>query len=102
VYDRLSNTYGQLRNKIINEIDIQMRDEDYKLIDFNGIDWSLCFQLNITRKIVFIAPIYNFNFLKATTTNDISGNTQKTVEPLAISNDENKSGDEDLDLLMQE
>jgi hypothetical protein len=102
VYDRLSNTYGQLRNKIINEIDIQIRDEDYKLIDFNGIDWSLCFQLNITRKIRFTAPIYNFNFLKATTTNDISGNTQKTDEPLAISNDENKSGDEDLDLLMQE
>jgi hypothetical protein len=97
VYDRLSNTYGQLRNKIINEIDIQLRDEDYKLIDFNGIDWSLCFQLNITRKIVFIAPIYNFNYL--------SNNQTKTdIKPLVISDKtddiENYTiGDNDLDIL---
>jgi hypothetical protein len=53
------DSYGRLRASKINEIDVQLRDENNALIDFNGIDWALCFQLDIYRYISHTSRILN-------------------------------------------
>jgi hypothetical protein len=45
------DSFSKLKQTRINEIDIQLRDEDDSLIDFNGTNWCLTLQLNIVRKL---------------------------------------------------
>ena len=47
------NSFSVLKNKTIGLIDIEIRSEDGNFIDFNGVDWTLTFQLTIYRKIPF-------------------------------------------------
>ena len=47
------NTYSLLRAKVINQIDIQIRDQDENLIDLNGIDWTMTLQIIIYRKNLY-------------------------------------------------
>jgi hypothetical protein len=35
------DSYGRLRASKINEVDVQLRDENNALIDFNGIEWTI-------------------------------------------------------------
>lgn len=45
------DSFSRLKQTRINEIDIQLRDEDDALIDFNGTDWCFTLQLNILRQL---------------------------------------------------
>jgi len=45
-----SSTYGKMRLRRINIIDIQILDEYNNFIEFNNIDWSITLQLVIYRK----------------------------------------------------
>jgi hypothetical protein len=53
------NVYSLLRAKVINQIDIQIRDQDENLIDLNGIDWTMTLQIIVYRK-----NLYSNNNLK--------------------------------------
>ena len=44
-----------LRNKIIDSIDIQIKDQNGNFINFNNLDWSLTFSIQILR----LLPIYS-------------------------------------------
>jgi hypothetical protein len=50
VYNNLSDAYGRLKIKRIDNIDIQIRDEYGNLINFNNTDWSITLALIIYRK----------------------------------------------------
>ena len=52
-YQNQVGSYQLIKSSLINEIDVQIRDENYALIDFNGIDWSITFQINIFRQVRF-------------------------------------------------
>lgn len=59
-----SPNYSKLKQREINEIDIQLRDENDALIDFNGINWSLTIVLNIYRKFVEMDDFLNITPLE--------------------------------------
>lgn len=50
-YQSQSSTLSRVRNKIINEIEIQIRDENNKLVDFNNVYWNVTLVLTIYRKM---------------------------------------------------
>jgi hypothetical protein len=49
-YQNTSNVMNRLRNKTINEIVIEIRDEDGYLIDFNNVYWNMSIVMNIYRR----------------------------------------------------
>lgn len=49
-----NNSLSRVKNKVINEIEIEIKDENHNLIDFNNIYWDMTILLNIYRK--FIPP----------------------------------------------
>ena len=73
-YQNTSTVMNRLKNKTINEIEIQIRDENNNLIDFNNVYWDMSIVLNIHRRAV-VSQDDNLNL------EDIAINT-------AISNDE--------------
>lgn len=56
-YQNFTANYGRLKQRFINEIDIQLFDENNNYLDFNNIDWSITLQLAITRKLVITDTI---------------------------------------------
>lgn len=53
VYNNLSDAYGRLKVRHIDNIDIQIRDEYGNLINFNNTDWSITLALLIYRKVEY-------------------------------------------------
>lgn len=53
VYNNLSDVYGKLKVKRIDNIDIQIKDEYGNLINFNNTDWSITLALLIYRKVEY-------------------------------------------------
>lgn len=53
VYNNLSDAYGRLKVRRIDNIDIQIRDEYGNLINFNNTDWSITLALLIYRKVEY-------------------------------------------------
>lgn len=51
-YQNQMNTAVMLKNRIINNIDIQLLDENNQFIDFNGINWSMTFVLTNVRNVM--------------------------------------------------
>lgn len=49
-YQNQNSALSRVKNKVINEIEIEIRDENNKLIDFNNIYWDMTILLNIYRK----------------------------------------------------
>lgn len=49
-YQNQHSALSRVKNKVINEIEIEIRDENHKLIDFNNIYWDMTIVLNIYRK----------------------------------------------------
>ena len=50
-YDNQQAIYSKLKQKIINQIDIQIKDENNAFINFNNTDWSITLALIIYRKL---------------------------------------------------
>ena len=50
-YDNQQAIYSKLKQKIINQIDIQIKDENNEFINFNNTDWSVTLALIIYRKL---------------------------------------------------
>ena len=64
VYQNNHLALTRVMNKTINEIHIQIRDENHKLIDFNNVYWNLTIVLNIYRKFIpQSSPNLNLNDL---------------------------------------
>lgn len=49
LYENNSGYKPTLRNKIINDFDLMLLDDDEDLINFNNVDWNITLQLDITR-----------------------------------------------------
>jgi hypothetical protein len=56
--------YSKLKEKIINEIDIQLLDENGAKIDLNGIHWSLSISINVYRRFNEQDDILNVDPIK--------------------------------------
>jgi hypothetical protein len=50
-YDNQQAIYSKLKQKTINQIDIQIKDENNSFINFNNTDWSITLALIIYRKL---------------------------------------------------
>lgn len=85
----------RIKQKIINEIDIQLRDEDDALIDFNGIDWTITLQINIYRVLKLSTSSFD---IKKSPAIETIGKTSMNVINDEENNIENADMD-DLDLL---
>ncbi len=105
LYDNLSDTQSLLLNKIINDFDIIILDDDNNLINFNGIDWSITLLLNITRQQPkksinqfkdIVTPIINPGFNEDNQDNE--GN--KELNPIYPDDLNEVSLDNDLDILL--
>jgi len=89
IYNSLGKeTY--VKGRRIDEIDLQLRDEDDELIDFNGVDWTLTINLNTYKKQRF------------STQDDIIRNNEPSIKE---QEEEKKDTDElikkmDFDILM--
>jgi len=75
--------YGRLKTRRLNEIDIQLRDENNALIDFNGVNWSITLHFNIYRKIRFSDDTLRVNPLQIILDklDDIDDNNAPPVVP---------------------
>ena len=81
-----TNGYSVLRNKLISQIDIQITDENNLPIDFNGVDWTITFQLTIFRRKTFESQtqVLEQNILNTLT------NIQADLEQTPVSNQDNQ------------
>ena len=50
-YDNQQAIYSKLKQKTINQIDIQIKDENNSYVNFNNTDWSITLALIIYRKL---------------------------------------------------
>jgi len=101
IYDNISGYKPTLRNKIINSFDIQLLDDDDKLINFNNIDWRITLQLDITRQrknYDRVFPKFS-NIIKDETIKENSENIE-TKETPNIQELQETTGDSDLDFLL--
>lgn len=83
-----TNSYSVLRNKLISQIDIQITDENNLPIDFNGVDWTITFQLTIFRRKTFESQtqVLEQNILNTLT--NIQADLEQTQTP--VSNQDNQ------------
>lgn len=97
-YKNQNNNYSKIRSKVINDIDIQIRDENDALIDFNGVNWSLTILLNIYRKFVELDDFLDMEQLQ------ISPLTVSSPEPKVVKETLSELPNphlDDLNLLLQ-
>jgi hypothetical protein len=75
--------YGRLKTRRLNEIDIQLRDENNALIDFNGVKWSITLHFNIYRKITFSDDTLRVNPLQIILDklDDVDDNNDENSQP---------------------
>jgi len=106
-----SSTYGKMRLRRIDTIDIQILDEYNQFIEFNNIDWSMTLQLVIYRKYekdtedLIVKPLNttlekiheDIVSLKPAVDKNPENNPPENTLPEIMGNPEN-----DLDLLLYE
>ena len=49
-YQNQNTALSRLKNKTLNELEIQIRDENNNLIDFNNVYWDMSLILNIYKR----------------------------------------------------
>lgn len=64
VYENKSNSKFHLREKRVDEIDIQLVDQNNNLINFNNVDWNMTILIVITREIETLSQIQMEDILK--------------------------------------
>ena len=82
-----------MKSKRIEEIDIQLKDQDDNLIDFNNAEWSMSFIINTHRRVMFREDmgrgiIVNDKFRKAERAVELvkkQGETEEELETLEFS-----------------
>ena len=77
-----------MKSKRIEEIDIQLKDQDDNLIDFNNAEWSISFIINTHRRVMFREDtgrgiIVNDKFRKAERAEELVKKQGETEEELA-------------------
>jgi len=55
VYENKINSFFQLRDTRVDEIDLQLLDQNNNLINFNNIDWDLTILFKLTREIEILS-----------------------------------------------
>jgi hypothetical protein len=55
VYENKINSFFQLRDTRVDEIDLQLLDQNNNLINFNNIDWDLTILFKFTREIEILS-----------------------------------------------
>lgn len=93
-YQNQFDSYGRLKNQIINNIDLELRDEDNNLIDFNGIDWGICLQLNTYKRVNFTDKVLKLDSI------DIPIIPENPPPQKNQSLGDENLGDEDLNVLL--
>lgn len=82
-----------MKTKRVEEIDIQLRDQDNNLIDFNNTDWCVSIVINTHRRVAFSEDrargiIVNDKFKKmekAAELNELRGETEKQLASMEFS-----------------
>ncbi len=82
-----------MKSKRIEEIDIQLKDQDDNLIDFNNAEWCMSFIINTHRRVAFSEDqargvIVNDKYkkqLRATELAELRGETEKELEQMNFS-----------------
>jgi hypothetical protein len=87
-YINKASHYGRLKNRYINNIDIQLFDEYGRYIEMNGIEFNLSFNIKIYRKYNVSHDIIN----------QLTSKNEDSKKDLV---DEKNSEDPDLELLLQ-
>jgi len=63
-YENKSNAKYKLRTNAVDEIDLQLTDQNDNLVNFNSIDWTMTFLLEIVREIQDISTTEMADVLK--------------------------------------
>ena len=107
LYENNSGYKPTLRNKIINDFDLMLLDDDEDLINFNNVDWNITLQLDITRLRRDIDRVFpNFvaslgNLISAPEDEEKQKNKEEQpTEPVPEAPIVETTGDDDLDFLL--
>ena len=76
-YNSSHNLSRLLRNKVINSIDIQLKDQEENLVDFNNTEWSLTLAINILRILPVYSRIGFSEILRNMNVSNINGEVQQ-------------------------
>jgi hypothetical protein len=60
MYNNMENVESLLLNRVLNNLEIQLYDDDMELIDFNGIEWSLTLEIKTTYQLLQNQNLSNF------------------------------------------
>ena len=77
LHSNSDGTYGRINKKVINQIDIQLKDETNQFINFNNVDFSITMCLIIYRKL----NIYDTNLETLKEINQTLINIQEELAP---------------------
>jgi hypothetical protein len=77
LHSNSDGTYGRINKKVINQIDIQLKDETNQFINFNNVDFSITMCLIIYRKL----NIYDTNLETLKDINQTLINIQEELAP---------------------
>ena len=64
IYENKSSSKFQLRDNLVNEIDLQFLDQNNNLINFNNIDWNITILIETTREIETLSQSQMSDILK--------------------------------------
>ena len=59
-----SNSKFELRDNLVNEIDLQLLDQNNNFINFNNLDWNLTILVETTREVETLSQIQMADILK--------------------------------------
>lgn len=80
LHSNSDGTYGRINKKVINQIDIQLKDEKNDYINFNNVDFSITMCLIIYRKL----NIYDTNLETLKEINQTLINIQDELAPPSV------------------
>ena len=80
LHSNSDGTYGRINKKVINQIDIQLKDETNQFINFNNVDFSITMCLIIYRKL----NIYDTNLETLKDINETLINIQEELAPPSV------------------
>lgn len=69
------NSETMIKNRELNYLEIQLLDDDYNLINFNNINWSICLELKITKQLIINSFSFDDFF-----NNNLLTNEKKDIE----------------------
>lgn len=95
-YDNVSGRKSFLRNKKVDDIDIQVYDENNRFINFNNVDWAITLAITTTRRFA-IPDGKNFSDVVQPILQQVKG-----ADPLAVPPPEASAfgAESDLDFFM--